>query len=205
MKVVNKIYNSYSLIELIYLTYRVLFTKLLCKHARIIRSGFVLRGRMYIDLGKGLTTGYNCRLEAFRVGDENGYKIRLGNNIQLNDYVHIAAIDSIEIGDNTLIASHVYISDNSHGFYKGKEYDSTPEVPPLRRPYFTSPVIIGKNVWIGEGVIIMPGVQIGDGAVIGAHSIVIKNIPENSIAVGTPARVIKKYNFSSKRWEKVST
>ena len=62
---------------------------------------------------------------------------------------------------------------------------------------------IGKNVWLGEGVIVMPGVTIGDGCVIGAHSIVNKDIPAACIAVGSPAKVIKRYSFEKKIWEKV--
>lgn len=62
---------------------------------------------------------------------------------------------------------------------------------------------IGKNCWIGEGVIIMPGVAIGDGCVIGAHSIVKNSIPEASIAVGSPAKVVKRYSFEQKKWIKV--
>ena len=108
----------------------------------------------------------------------------------------------IEIGNNVLMASHVFISDNSHGSYKCNFLDSDPTVPPAKRNYVTAPIKIGNNVWIGEGVMIMPGVTIGDGCVIGAHSIVNKSIPENTIAVGTPAKVIKQYNFETKHWEK---
>lgn len=68
-----------------------------------------------------------------------------------------------------------------------------------------APVKIGENTWIGEGVIVMPGVEIGSGCVIGAHSIVNKSIPSNSIAVGSPAKVVKKYSQESQRWEKVTS
>lgn len=66
-----------------------------------------------------------------------------------------------------------------------------------------APVKIGKNCWLGEGVIVMPGVTIGDGCVIGAHSVVNKDIPPASIAVGCPACVIKQFNYKTDRWEKV--
>ena len=66
-----------------------------------------------------------------------------------------------------------------------------------------APVKIGKNVWLGEGVIVMPGVTIGDGAVIGAHSVVNKSIPPACVAVGSPAKVIKKYSFEQGVWLKV--
>jgi len=85
----------------------------------------------------------------------------------------------------------------------GGKNDSSPEVQPDHREYITSPVKIGKNVWLGEGVIVMPGVTIGDGSVIGAHSVVSKNIPPACVAVGTPARVVKKYSFEKKCWERI--
>ena len=75
---------------------------------------------------------------------------------------------------------------------------------PDHREYITAPVKIGKNVWLAEGVIVMPGVTIGDGCVIGAHSVVNCNIPAACIAVGSPARVVKRYDYEKKRWMKVS-
>ena len=129
--------------------------------------------------------------------------MHFGEDCQINDYVHIVAMENISIGNNVLMASHVFISDNSHGSYKCDFRDSDPRIPPTERAYATSPIKIGNNVWIGEGVMIMPGVTIGDGCVIGAHSIVSKSIPNNSIAVGTPAKVVKQYNFNTKHWEKV--
>lgn len=62
---------------------------------------------------------------------------------------------------------------------------------------------IGKNCWLGEGVIVMPGVTIGDGCVIGAHSVVNKDMPAACIAVGSPARVVKKFDFEKKSWIKI--
>lgn len=83
--------------------------------ARLIRRPFVVRGDDYIDFSQRLTTGAGCRLEAFAVNDVRHKRIVFGNNVQINDYVYISAIEKVEIGDNVLMASHVYISDNSHG------------------------------------------------------------------------------------------
>lgn len=86
----------------------------------------------------------------------------------------------------------------------GNYIHSSPDVPPANRQYITAPVKIGKNCWLGEGVIVMPGVTIGDGSVIGAHSVVNKDIPPATIAVGSPARMVKQFNYDTERWEKVS-
>lgn len=155
-----------------------------------------------IDWGKKLTTGVGCRIEAFIADGNSNSKIHFGDRIQLNDYVHISSVKSVTIGDDVLIASHVYISDNSHGSYKGDKNDTSPLIIPTKRPYYTAPVKIGNRVWIGEGVIIMPGVTIGDGSIIGAHSIVNKDVPENTIAAGSPAKVIKHWNEITQKWEK---
>ena len=123
--------------------------------------------------------------------------------MQINDYVHIDAIERVIIGNDVLIASKVFISDHNHGRYNQADYMSTPDVPPVDRPLFSSPVIIEDKVWIGENVCIMPGVTIGKGAIIGAGAVVTHNIPAESIATGVPAKVIKLYNRELKEWLKV--
>lgn len=88
-------------------------------------------------------------------------------------------------------------------FMGGGKKHSSPEIPPAYREYIAAPVKIGKNCWLGEGVIVLPGVSIGDGCVIGAHSVVNKDIPDASIVVGSPAKVVKQYDFKTSRWERV--
>lgn len=199
----DNLQRNYTFGDKLQLAYFLLRSKLIDRRIRLIRFPFILRGRQFIDFGKGLTTGFWCRFEAYPTDDSNRKLLILGDNIQINDFVHICAIDKVEIGDGCLLASHIYISDNSHGRYKGGPDDSSPEIQPDHREYLSAPVKIGKNVWIGEGVIIMPGVTIGDGSVIGAHSVVSTSIPDNTIAVGTPAKVIKVFNSKTKQWEKV--
>jgi len=174
-------------------------TKILFPEARLIRFPITIRGKKFIYFGRELTTGVGCRLEAFP-NKERSIVLKIGNNVQINDYVHITAMKSVIIGDNVLMASKIYISDCTHGFY-GKNGNSSPEEIPVLRDYDINPVEISDNVWIGESVSILPGVVIGKGAIIGANSVVTKSIQEYSIAVGNPARVIKKFNFINKRWE----
>ena len=117
--------------------------------------------------------------------------------------MHISAIDKVEIGDGCLCASHVYISDNSHGRYEGSDLDSDPDMAPDHREYITAPVKIGENVWLGEGVIVLPGVTIGNGAIIGAHSVVNRDVPSKTIAVGSPAKPVKIYSEEQKKWIRI--
>lgn len=64
----------------------------------------------------------------------------------------------------------------------------------------TKPVVIESNVWLGDNVVVLPGVTIGSGSIIGANSVVSKDVPKNTISVGVPAKVIKEYNFDKEMW-----
>jgi len=122
--------------------------------------------------------------------------------VQVNDFVHIGAASSVVIGRNVLIASRVFISDHDHGSYSGQHCDS-PHTPPALRALMVSPVTIEDNVWLGEGVSVLSGVTIGQGSIVAAGAVVTKSIPPYSLAVGVPAVVIKRFNFSSSLWERV--
>jgi acetyltransferase-like isoleucine patch superfamily enzyme len=191
--------KRYGILGSFRLLISLVYTKILYKKARLIRLPFDVRNRENIDFGRGLTTGFGCRIEAFPLDNSSNKIIKFGQNIEINDYVHIAACEKVIIGNYVLIASKVFISDINHGNYKNNNQDS-PLVKPNDRKLSTSPIVINDNVWIGEGVCILPGVTIGFGSIIGALSIVTKDIPEYSIAVGAPAEVIKKYNFDTKEW-----
>ena len=179
----------------------LLRTKFVFKNARIIRFPIDIRGRKYISVGKGFTTGFGCRIEAYQANKKPC--LFFGENFQMNDYVHITAMENVKIGNNVLLASKIYISDCSHGSYAGNENDSSPLSIPKNRKMFSNPVNIEDNVWLGEFVSVLPGVTIGKGTIVGANSVVSKSLPPNVIAVGTPAKPIKKFNFDNNKWEKI--
>ena len=194
--------ERYGFLGFLKLLICVFRTKLIWPKARIIRFPFDLRGKKNISMSKGFTTGVGCRIEAYPQINSQKKILKIGKNVEINDYVHIAAGENISIGNNVLIASKVFISDINHGNYKGFNQDS-PLSNPSSRKLSTSAIIIKDNVWIGEGVCIMAGVTIGFGSVIGALSVVTKNIPDYSIAVGSPAKVIKEYDFAKEEWVQV--
>lgn len=120
----------------------------------------------------------------------------IGDNVIININCTFVDCNKIEIGNNVLIASNVQIYTATHSPDVSERLveNWTPE---SKLPYFRTyakPVKIEDNVWIGGGVIILPGVKIGKNSVIGAGSIVTKSIPENSVAVGNPCRVIREIN-----------
>lgn len=194
-------FDQYGFGGLMKLAICYFFTRIFYPTSRLIRLPIDIRGKKFIDFGQSLTTGIGCRLEAYPV-DNKEIALQIGQNVQLNDYVHITAMKSVVIGNNVLMASKIYISDCTHGSYSGDEFDTSPDIPPMERNYSIKEVNIEDNVWIGESVSILPGVTIGKGSIIGANSVVSRNIPEYTIAVGAPAHPIKKYNFDTKKWEK---
>lgn len=112
-------------------------------------------------------------------------KFIIGNNVSINRRCIINAGGGIEIKDNVLIGPNTTIYSQNHNF---KDPDSLI----CDQGYTLAPVTIGENVWIASNCIILPGVTVGKNSIIGAGSVVTKSIPENSLAVGNPARVIKK-------------
>ena len=198
-----------SFYELWKLGINLIKTKIFFPKARLIRFPFDIRGKKYIKYGKNFTTGVGCRIEAYnfnnRISDRKNPQLIIGNNVQINDYVHLSCAESVIIEDNVLIASKVYVSDLNHGNYsslKNLEHSCPDEIVKDRK-IFTKPVKICQNTWLGENVAVLSGVTIGKNSIIGANSVISKNIPENCIAVGNPAKVIKKYNFETRRWDKI--
>jgi maltose O-acetyltransferase len=115
----------------------------------------------------------------------NSGNLIIGKNFSMNHYSKIISFDSIRIGDNVTIASYVSILDHDH------KYELT-NGQLILEGYTTSPICIGNNVWIGDKCTILKGVSIGDNVVIGANSVVTKDIESNNVAVGIPAKVIKR-------------
>lgn len=197
-------YRTYGLIGFIRLLRDILYSKIQkSMNARIIRQPSYIRGKKFIDFGKNLTTGVAVRLDALPTQLSSIPSISFGDNVQINDYVHIGAINKVTIGNNVLIASKVFITDHNHGYYGNNDIHSSPKIPPEKRELSSSPVLIEDDVWIGELVCVLPGVTIGKGSIIGAMTLVNKNIPPYSIAVGVPAKVVKRYDFKEKKWVKI--
>lgn len=118
--------------------------------------------------------------------DKPGATVTIGENTRIHGSC-IHAYEEIRVGRNCLIAANCQIFDgNGHDICEGHPQDR------IKTQGGASPILIGDNVWIGMGCIILPGVNIGTGSVIGAGSIVTKDIPENVIAGGNPAKIIRE-------------
>lgn len=130
-------------------------------------------------------------------------KLIIGDRVSVGEYVHIGCNHRVVIGDDVLMGSKIYITDHNHGVYRGDNADSPAISPADRRLTEGESVEIGARCWIGEFVTILPGVTIGEGCIIGSHSTVTHDIPANSIAVGSPARVVKVWDEDASVWRKV--
>lgn len=174
--------------------FRVLKYKLLSDSNNVIGKPTLhqpaqFTGKGKITFGTNVNLGffpspyfYNCYI--YIEARNKNTKIIFGDNIHINNNcVIIAEGDGIEIGSNTLIGTNCEIIDSDfHDLTPDKRSNGTP---------ITAKVVIGKNVFIGNNVKILKGVTIGDNSVIANSSIVVKSIPENLIAGGNPAKIIK--------------
>ena len=114
-----------------------------------------------------------------------GHHVHFGNHIYANFNLTLVDDTHIYVGDHTMIGPNVIIATGGH-----------PVLPELREQgyQYNMPVHIGRNCWIGAGAIILPGVTIGDNTVVGAGSVVTKDLPANVVAVGNPCRVLREIN-----------
>jgi len=126
--------------------------------------------------------------------------ITFGENFHANNSLHVACANKIIFGDNVLIGSNVLICDHSHGVYNGMD-QSHPNIPPIERKLSRNKINIKSNVWIGDGVQIVGNVKIGAGVIVAANSTVTKDIPDNVIVAGSPARIVKKWSSELSQWE----
>lgn len=180
-----------------------LATRLTMRGARLVRRPLYIRGRRWMEIGPGLITGPGLRLDAFPIAPDRGPVLRIGRDVQVNDYVHIGAVHSVTIGDRVLIASKVFITDHSHGATKGPAPHASPTLAPIARPLSFAPVVIEDDVWIGEFVSVLPGVRVGKGAIVGTMSVVTRDVPPYTMVAGSPARAVKRFDFESSTWETV--
>lgn len=194
MKII-KLIRSLGMLGVTKLVLDLVLTRFVLSGARIIRWPFYLQREGQVTLGKGFSCGPGLIMDVFGKDAE----LNIGSDFKAYHNLHLGVVEKITIGDRVLVASGVYISDHSHGAYNGPE-QSSPLVPPNDRPLISSPISIGDDCWLGERVCILPGVTIGKGVIIGAGAVVTTSLPDYVIAVGMPARAIKKFDFDTNTW-----
>lgn len=166
-----------------------------------------IRGASRIFFGEGVHIGPRSFLKAVtktsslmrhagggHIAQTFDSKIVIGNRVSATSELHLAAHVGITIEDDVMLASNVFIADASHGYENA--------IIPYKYQGMTNiaPILIKSGCWIGQNVVVMPGVIIGELSIIGANSVVTQSIPSRCIAVGSPARVIKRWCTRSDSW-----
>lgn len=148
-----------------------------------------------ISFSKGCSVLKNARIEGVYKYNEKKYNpnIEFGENVTIQQGIHLTCANHIKICANTVIAAYVTITDINHPYE---------DINNSRSDLDVSEVYIGERCQIYNGAVILPGVKLGNHVIVGANTVVNKSIPDNSVVVGSPARIIKRFNPQSHKWEK---
>ena len=143
----------------------------------------------YIHVGSGTMIGPHCTLSAGMMPGQiciTDPVVSIGDRCLIGKGSAVVGHFSITIGNDVWTGHNVYITDQTHGYEDVARPIGTQSMP-------EKPVTIGDGSWIGYGSVVLPGASIGDHVVIGANSVVTGDIPSYSVAVGSPAKVIRRY------------
>lgn len=151
--------------------------------AKLIRCRKSVNRRMWrvriAELGPASNIAGSVRIHSPR-------NVKIGHDSHVNHFVHIWGGGGVVIGDHVLVASHVVITSQSHAV------DAVARNLLYRDTDVMAPVVIERNVWIGANACILPGVTIGRDSVVAAGAVVTKSVPERSLVMGVPARVVRR-------------
>lgn len=164
------------------------------KRSKVVRPMRII-GKRFIHIGSNSVIMHDARIEAVYLYGKEIFTpcIRIGDNVDIQQRVHITCAESITIGNNVSVLPDVLITDINHPYE-----DIT--IPPKIQSLKHDPVSIGDETIIGMGARILPGVRIGKHCCIGTNAVVTKDIPDYSLAVGIPAVVVKEFNFEKREW-----
>lgn len=195
MKLYNKIENLLTRVR------SLLFKNIVkdCGKKIIVGKDITINSPHSLHIGNNVSIGKHT----FFLPCDYYAGVKYTPNITIGDGCHIgirnsfACVDRIIIGKNVLFAGYVHITDHSHGY----EDVARPITP--QQLVCKGPVIIEDDCWLGFSCEILSGVHIGKHCIVAARAVVTKDVPAYSIVAGNPARIVKQFNFETKKWEKV--
>lgn len=151
-----------------------------------------LMGIKKVFIGKKVRIFSHLRLEVHRSGT-----IHIQDDVVISQNVHITSAGNLVIGKSSLILANVFITNIDHDYEEiGKHV--------VKQEYLVKDTVIGENCYIGMGSAIMAGTVLGKQCVVGANSVVRGEFPDYCVIVGAPARIVKKFNPETQKWEKVN-
>ena len=150
----------------------------------------------YVEVGDNFIMDEFAEIYCNPINNEIVPSLVIGDNVHLSKHCCIGCSNKVVLENDVRLAPYCHITDRNHIYTDVNKpiWKQAAESP--------GPVIIGQQTWLGFGVQVMPGVSIGKHCVIAAGSIVTKDIPDYSVAIGSPAKVIKQYNFDTHEWER---
>jgi len=198
-KKVNRLFSYiYYLTQMIrtYILFKGRFKK--CGKKVFFGRLSMIRGGNYMEIGDNCLFGNNLRIEAITSwlgGAVFEPSIKIGDRVVINQNFHCTCAESIEIGDGTSITANCGVFDIIHPY---EDVSKNPREAKIE----TKPIKIGKDCLIGMNSVIMPGTELGNHCVVGANSTVSGVFPDYCVIAGSPARIIKKYDFETNKWLK---
>lgn len=165
------------------------------KHSVIVAADSV-QGISNISLGNNVFVASGSVLAAVSVEGKTSSRLTIGDRCTLGRNNHIYSTLDICLNNGVLTAANVYISDNQHQYTDTGRFILDQPIQQLK------PVCIGEGSWLGQNVCVI-GASVGKGCVIGANSVVLTDVPDYCVAVGTPARVIRRFDPESGSWIRV--
>lgn len=141
--------------------------------------------------------GWMRHPEGDHVSQEFSPSIRIGDRVTATGALQVVAFKEIVIDEDVMFAANVFVSDGAHGSDRGDvpyKYQGISNVAPIR---------IGRGAWIGQNAVILPGVTVGELAIVGANSVVNKDVPPRTVVAGAPARAVKRWDMLSQKWARV--
>lgn len=163
-----------------------------------IGKNVVINNPQCLYFGKNVGIGDNVFLNPIVRSLNVHYhpRIEIGDGTWIGKNCSLSAINGVTIGSDVLFAGFVHITDHSHGY-------EDPDVPIAEQKLISKgPIIIDDQCWLGFNCEILSGVHIGRHSIVAARAVVTKDVPSYSIVAGNPARIVKQYNFETKKWER---
>jgi acetyltransferase-like isoleucine patch superfamily enzyme len=161
------------------------------KHS-VLMPPIRLSGEDRIAIGDDVFIGSNSWLQALSEDQSESTAITIGSGTRIAGACVISAVRNVTLEENVLIARSVYIADHSHRYTEAGKPILAQGLDKIK------PVLIKRGAWLGQNVVICPGVSVGEGAVIGANSVVTRDVPDYCVAAGAPARIVKTFEMAAR-------